>query len=175
VDHPAELISPQPWRSAAIVASAVAALELFALLLLGFVFGAKLFSDKAADATKAATRAERPATVAAGKEKTGSQGHAGPAPLLPRSKTSVIVLNGNGIPGAAAVSADRAHDLHYIVTATANAPRTDFPRSLVMFRPGYKSAATRLAKDMGVKRVAPLDGMQKGDLQGAQLAVIIGG
>jgi LytR cell envelope-related transcriptional attenuator len=174
MDHPAEFVSPQPWRAAAIVASGVAALELFALILLGLVFGAKLFSDKAADATKAAVHQERPAATA-GKESSGSSAHAGPVKLLPRAQTSVIVLNGNGIPGAAAVSADHAHELRYIVTATGNAPRTDFQHSLVMFRPGYKAAATRLAKDMSVKRVTPLDGMQKGDLQGAQLALIIGG
>ena len=75
----------------------------------------------------------------------------------------------------AAVSADTAHSLHYIVTATGNAPSTDFARSMVMFRPGFKPAAQRLAKDMGVKAVIPLDGITKGDLQGAQLALIIGG
>ena len=87
----------------------------------------------------------------------------------------MVVLNGNGIPGAAATSADRAHSLHYVITATGNAPRTDFQRSLVMFRPGFKAAAIRLAKDMNIKRVTPLDGVTKGDLQGAQLALIIGG
>jgi hypothetical protein len=94
---------------------------------------------------------------------------------LTRARTSVVVLNGNGIPGAAATSADRTHSLHYIITATGNAPRTDFQRSLVMFRPGYKAAAVRLAKDMSIKRVTPLDGVTKSDLQGAQLALIIGG
>jgi hypothetical protein len=46
---------------------------------------------------------------------------------------------------------------------------------MVMFRPGFKPAAQRLAKDMGIKAVTPLDGITKGDLQGAQLALIIGG
>ena len=73
------------------------------------------------------------------------------------------------------MSADKAHSLHYIVTATGNAPSTDFARSMVMFRPGFKPAAKRLAKDMGVKAVTPLDGISKGELQGAQLALIIGG
>ena len=58
--------------------------------------------------------------------------------------------------------------------ATGNAP-SSFSRSVVMFRPGYKPAARRLANDIGIKRVIPLDGITKGDLQGAQLALIIGG
>ena len=40
---------------------------------------------------------------------------------------------------------------------------------------GPKVKFGRLAKDMGVKAVTPLDGITKGDLQGAQLALIIGG
>jgi LytR cell envelope-related transcriptional attenuator len=178
MDQPFEFVPRQPWRTAALVATAVAAVELFILLLLGFVFGAKAFSDKTTTATVAAIKREVPAAAAskAGTDAKPQQPvkHERSGPL-PRGKTSVVVLNGNGIPGAAAVSADRAHGLHYIVTATGNAPRTDFPRSLVMFRPGFKPAAARLAKDMGVKRVIPLDGIQKNDLQGAQLALIIGG
>ncbi|HEX5467926.1 MAG TPA: LytR C-terminal domain-containing protein [Gaiellaceae bacterium] len=177
MDQPFEFAPPPPWRTAALVATAVAAVELFILLLVGFVYGAKTFSDKTTTATVAAIKREVPAaTSEVGKDaKPAQPAKHEPSGPLPRGKTSVVVLNGNGIPGAAAVSADRAHELHYIVTATGNAPRTDFSRSLVMFRPGFKPAATRLAKDMGVKRVTPLDGIQKSDLQGAQLALIIGG
>jgi hypothetical protein len=147
--------------------------------MLAFLFGARAFSSHTETATTAAvTRAvpDKAAVSAAAKsEKPTTPEKKGPARPLPRGRTSVVVLNGNGIPGAAAVSADRAHSLHYIVTATGNAPRTSFSRSVVMFRPGFKPAARRLAKDMHVKRVTPLDGITKGDLQGAQLALIIGG
>ena len=44
-----------------------------------------------------------------------------------------------------------------------------------MFRPGYEREAERLGTDMKIKRVVPLDGMSKGDLQGAHLALILGG
>lgn len=159
------------------VATGIAAVELFILLMVGFVWGAKAFSDKTETATVAAIKREVPAATAAHAKSKASE----PAkkthrhPLLTRARTSVVVLNGNGIPGAAATSADRAHSLHYIITATGNAPRTDFQRSVVMFRPGYKTAAVRLSKDMGIKRVSPLDGITRGNLQGAQLALIIGG
>ena len=161
------------------IATGIAAVELFILLLIGFVLGAKAFSDKTETATIAAIKREAP--QAAQTQTSNQEGSAqssrkkeGPK-VLPRGKTSVVVLNGNGIPGAAAVNADKAHSLHYIVTATGNAPSTGFARSMVMFRPGFKPAAHRLAKDMGIKAVTPLDGITKGDLQGAQLALIIGG
>jgi hypothetical protein len=177
MEHPVEYEPIQPWRAAAMIATGIAAIELFILLLIGFMFGAKAFSDKTETATIAAIKREVPkaAQTQAEKKPAEDSKEKQKPKVLPRGKTSVVVLNGNGIPGAAAVSADKAHSLHYIVTATGNAPSTGFARSMVMFRPGFKPAAQRLAKDMGVKAVTPLDGMTKSYLQGAQLALIIGG
>jgi apolipoprotein N-acyltransferase len=176
VDTPVEYEPLQPWRAAAMIATAVAVIELFLLLLIGFVVGAKAFGDKTEAATVAAIKRQVPqtATTSAQDGKPAAQGKHKEHALLPRGRTSVVVLNGNGIPGAAATTADTAHNLHYVITATGNAPST-FSRSVVMFRPGYKPAAQRLAKDMSIKHVTPLDGITKGDLQGAQLAVVIGG
>jgi len=177
MDHPVEYEPIQPWRAAAMIATAIAAIELFLLLLIGFVFGAKAFSDKTEAATVAAINREVPQAAKTSSQDGKPAAHEKqkkPPALLPRGRTSVVVLNGNGIPGAAATTADKAHSFHYIITATGNAP-TSFSRSVVMFRPRYKPAAQRLAKDIGIKRVIPLDGITKGDLQGAQLALIIGG
>ena len=179
LDHSVEYEPIKPWRAAAMIATGIAAVELFLLLLIGFVLGAKAFSDKTETATIAAIKREVPQAAqtqsAENKKPAETEKRKQGPTLLPRGRTSVVVLNGNGIPGAAAVNADKAHSLHYIVTATGNAPSTGFARSMVMFRPGFKPAAQRLAKDMGVKAVTPLDGITKGDLQGAQLALIIGG
>jgi hypothetical protein len=177
MDHPVEYEPLQPWRIAAMVATGIAAVELFILLLIGFLVGAKAFSDKTETATIAAIKREAPQaaqTQASEQQKPAEASQKAPK-VLTRGRTSVVILNGNGIPGAAAVNADKAHSFHYVVTATGNAPSTDFARSMVMFRPGFKPAAQRLAKDMGVKAVTPLDGITKTDLQGAQLALIIGG
>jgi len=161
------------------VATAIAAIELFILLLIGFLVGAKAFSSHTETATVAAINRAVPGAKTEGtatqSDSSSKHKKAKPAGPLPRGRTTVVVLNGNGIPGAAAVSADKAHSFHYVITATTNAPRTDFSRSVVMFRPGFKPAAQRLSKDMGVKHVSPLDGITKRDLQGAQLALIIGG
>jgi hypothetical protein len=167
-----------PWRTAAIVAAGVAALELLVLVIVGIVFGAKLVTDRAESAVAApraaaksgsASRGEGGAAAGKAAEKTA------PAAELPRSRTSVIVLNGNGLSGAASVGADRVRGLHYIIAATGNAPRTDFQRSIVMYRPGFKGEALRLGRDLHVRRVTPLDGLTRRDLQGAHLAFVIGG
>jgi hypothetical protein len=168
-----------PWRTAAIVAAAVAALELFVLIIVGVVFGAKLVTDRAESAVRA-PRASAAESESARPLKSGASTKQWPqktAPVaeLPRSRTSVIVLNGNGLSGAASVGAERVRGFHYLIAATGNAPRTDFQRSIVMYRPGFKGEATRLAHDLHVRRVTPLDGLTRRDLQGAHLAYVIGG
>jgi LytR cell envelope-related transcriptional attenuator len=165
-----------PWRTAAIVAAGVATVELFVLVVVGVVFGAKLLTDHAERAIAGPARAERTAAKdsAAGSErKNGATEPKGAE--LPRNRTSVIVLNGNGISGAAAAGADRLRRFHYIIAATGNAPRSDFRHSLVMYRPGFRAEAVRLGHDLHVRRAVPLDGLTRRDLQGAHLALIIGG
>jgi hypothetical protein len=167
-----------PWRTAAIVAAGVAAVELFILVILGVAFGAKLTSDHAEKALVNATTAAKVETAAPATTSTETKkakANATPTASLPRRKTSVIVLNGNGTPGAAAAMAQQLGHFHYTVAATGNANRTDFTRSLVMYRKGYEGEAIRLAHDLHVKRVTPLDGMSLRDLQGAHLALILGG
>src|SRR5919109_1695496 len=127
-----------PWRTAAIVAAGVAAVELFILIVLGVVLGAKLASNHAEKAvtTQSVTRSAAPAasqTATVSAPKGGSA--AAPSKPLPRGRTSVIVLNGNGLPGAASVGADRVRRFHYLIAGTGNAPRSDFRRSVVMYRP----------------------------------------
>lgn len=168
-----------PWRTAAVVAGGIAAIELFILVILGVAFGAKLTTDHAEQAVINATTAAKveaaapPATSTETKKKKNP--NAAPTASLSRGRTSVIVLNGNGTPGAAAETAQRLRHFHYTVAATGNANRTDFARSLVMYRKGYEGEAIRLAHDLHIKRVTPLDGMKLPDLQGAHLALIIGG
>jgi hypothetical protein len=175
VEHSSSLPSPQPWRSAALVAACVAAVELGLLLVLGFVFFGKYFAGEVEKAT------DRAAVVQAAVERDKSQARGGGAkaerrkPVLGRRETSVIVLNGNGVAGAAGSAAEGVRERTYVIAGTGNAPRSDFARSIVMYRPGFDREAARLARDAGVKRVAPLDGIRIRDLQGAHLALIVGG
>jgi hypothetical protein len=166
----------RPWRTATILVSAVAVLELFLLLAVGAVTLGKPLLDTlqgstthAAQPAKKAKRTAQHATPAAAPRATPLA-----APRLPRSETSVLVLNGNGIAGAAAAESQQLQRKGYIVADVGNAGRTDYERSLVMYRPGYKPEASRLAHDLRVKLVTPLDGLRKSDLMGAHVAIVMG-
>jgi hypothetical protein len=173
VDHRVDLPTPQPWRSAALIAGSVAAVELCILLIVGIVLFGKFFGGQVEKATDPVAVAK----AAVGRPQVGAKAPDGePArPLLTRRETSVIVLNGNGVAGAASVTAERVRHKHYRIAATDNAPRTDFRNSLIMYRPGFEREARRLARDLGINRVSPLDGLRIRQLQGAHLAYIVGG
>lgn len=158
----------RPWRTATLVASAVAALELVVLVGAGAMLLAKPLS-KHVRAT-----AEVHAFAPLAKEKPKPVQQKAGAPTHTRAETTVMVLNGNGRSGAAAAAADRVRRFGYLIGTTGNAPRSDYATSVIMYRPGYRAEGERLAKDLHVKVVGPLDGLSVRDLLGAHLAVIIG-
>jgi hypothetical protein len=160
----------EPWRTRAVVAAAVALIELVVILGVAVVVVGRPISHRVSAAAEAKVLA--PAKPAA-KPKQSAK----PAPAVPRlerNETSVIVLNGNGRSGAAAETADLVRARGYLIGSVGNAPRTDFARSVVMYRPGYKPEAKRLAKDTGVRGVSPLDGLTQKDMLGAHLALVVG-
>lgn len=178
MDHRADLPASPPWRNAAFIAATVATVELLILLVVGIWLFGKFFSDevsKATDPTTVATVAVERRLEAAGQLPGEEQTKPGAKAVLPRGETSVLVLNGNGIGGAASEAGEQVRRHNYLIAATGNANRTDYPRSIVMFRPGFKSEAQRLARDLGLKRVGPLDGVRIRDLQGAHVALVVGG
>jgi hypothetical protein len=179
VDHPLRLdhaeLAVRPWRTATLVVAGIAALELVLLVMLG---GALLAKPEHATARKAtaskavaAKHTTKPAPAAA---KATKPEKAAPA-QLPRRKVTVLVLNGNGRQGAAASAASRVSGKGYRIGLVANAPSHDYAASLVMYRPGFKGEAQRLAHDLGVHVVSPLDGVRPGQLHGAQAVLILGG
>jgi hypothetical protein len=95
-------------------------------------------------------------------------------PLRPRSATSVLVLNGNGIAGAASDMSTRLLTHGYRSAFATDAQVTTYARSVVLFRPGWEREAERLAKDARIRAVAPLDGpLPAGDSR-YSLAAIVG-
>jgi hypothetical protein len=151
-----------PWRTIAVVVAGVAALELLILVIVGVALVAKPMAHRAI--TNAAK------TPAVTKPKPEPM-----LPLLPRRLTSVTILNGNGVAGAAATEASRVRARGYKIGVVGNAPRGSFGQSVVMYRAGRIREARRLARDVGIAIVSPLDGLRKGDLHGAKLAVVVGG
>ena len=155
-----------PWRTATLVASAFAVVELVALVVLCVVLLAKPVSQHVQQAAAkkmfAPVKAKPRVATPIGK------------PKLTRAETSVIVLNGNGRSGAASDGAAKVLRHGYTIGSVGNAPRSDFTRTLVMFRPGYRPEGVRLAHDLKLKIVGPLDGIRTRDLMGAHVALIVG-
>jgi hypothetical protein len=174
VDHPIRLdrsdLAVFPWRTATVAVAAIAAIELVLLVMAGGALLAK--PEPATRHTR-----EKAAKGDAAKRVAAKPGPAPavPAAQLPRRKVTVVVLNGNGREGAAAGAANRVHRRGYRIGLVANAPSHDYATSLVMYRKGFQGEARRLARDLGVKVVGPLDGMRPGQLHGAHAVLILGG
>ncbi len=147
----------------------VAAAELVVLLV---VAGGPLITSNTDTAPKPAAKASKPARTAT--TKPASAVKTPPAADLPRRRVSVVVLNGNGRQGAAAATSSRIEGRGYRISAVGNAPSHDYPSSLVMYRPGFAAEGKRLARDLGIRLVSPLDGMRPGQLHGAHTVVILG-
>jgi LytR cell envelope-related transcriptional attenuator len=166
VDHP--LPSPDavgPWRTATLVVSAIAALELAVIVGAGVVV---LGRSVAKHVEKAAVqRVYAPAKTSA----TPADAPAGAASRS-RSQTVVTVLNGGSVSGAAAGRAQTLRSLGYTIGPVGNAPHP-VARTVIEYRPGYRAEAARLAADLHVKAISPLDGLRPGDLLGAQIALIL--
>jgi len=164
VEHALPNPSNHPWRTIAVVASGIATLELLVLVIVGVALLAKPVIHRAkAAATSASAPAQHP------------KANAKALPMLPRGSTSVTVLNGNGRSGAAASEASRVRARGYLVGDVGNAPRSGYGRSVVMYRAGRRREALRLARDLRIRLVSPLDGLRPRDLLGGQLAVVVGG
>lgn len=162
----------RPWRRATLAASLVAAVELVLLLVCAALLVAKPLTHALRDHARkaAATVHNTPAPVV----HTTATHAAVAVNLPPRSHTKVLVLNGNGENGAAHAEATRLEALGYRIAGAANAAREDYATTLVMYAPGFRPQAERLARDLHVQVVGPLDGMRPKALDGGQLAVVLG-
>ncbi len=154
--------SRHSWRTIAVVAAGIATLELMGLVVAATALVAR---PVAAHARAAVARQ----AAASSHEQTPKR------PLLPRRSVHVTVLNGNGIAGAAAATAARVRARGYRIGMVGNASGSGYGRSVVIYHTGRRPEALRLARDLGIRLVSPLDGLRARDLRGAQLAVVVGG
>jgi hypothetical protein len=145
-----------------VVAAGIATLELLVLV----VVVAAVLAKPAAHRARAAIA----------KQASSSPSEQAPArPLLHRRETIVTILNGNGVSGAAAATASRVRARGYKIRLVGNAPRSGYGRSVVMYRGQWRPEALRLARDLGISLVSPLDGLRIRDFKGAKLTVVVGG
>jgi len=161
----------RPWRTATLVASLVAALELIVLMALVFILLAKPLAHAMrshAEAAALAPAAKHQARVVHVKR------HPVGKPKLTRAQTGIFVFNGNGRTGAASAAAARLSALGYPIRGKGNAARQDYATTVVMYRRGFEAEGIRLARDLHVHVVGPLDGMRPSALHGGKLAVVLG-
>jgi hypothetical protein len=145
----------RPWRTATLVAVGVAIVE--AVLVIALIVMLVGSADGSASAART-PGAKKPHV----------------AKTLPRTKTRVLILNGNGRTGAAAAEAQIVKSMRYKVAGVGNAGRSDYGRSTVLYTAGREKEARRLAHDLGIAIVGPLDGISRQKLHGAAVAVILG-
>ena len=170
---------PFPWRTATLVATAVAVAELWGLIAIGaFHFVHPLRHAHTTAATPPAVT--HPLTTAAtvqrqvvpvpAKDRVEVAAH----PLRPRSQVRVLVLNANGVQGAAHAEAAQLRGLGYPIAAAENAPSHQYAQSMVMYVPGYLKEARRLANEIRIRLIAPVDGLTQSALQHSRLVVLLG-
>jgi hypothetical protein len=150
----------RPWRTATVVVSLVAAAELVVLVVVGIALLGKPLT--------------RHVRAAAKEEVLGAPDPKPALPPLSRARTRVVVLNGNGLVGAAGATAERVRSSGYRIAAVGNASRSDYRRSVVMYRPGRRPEGERLARDLDVPVVGPLDGIRLKSIGRAHAVLIVG-
>jgi len=156
------------WRKLTIVLGAVAAVEALVILVAAVV----LVARPVAHHLRSAALSESTASLDV-KGKTGPHTPVGKPRLAP-AQTVVMVLNGNGQEGAAAATAGKVRGLGYRIGTITNAQRTDYPKSVVMYRAGFRPEAMSLARRAGVGIVGPLDGIGAKKLGRAKVVYVVG-
>lgn len=167
MDHPLTAFDTvRPWRTATLVAAAVAAVELVLLVIVGGALFARHATTHATPVRAHVARRAVPTARPTPRKHTVAH--------LARRQVGVLVLNGNGRPGAASSAASRVHSHGYPVRAVGNAQRMDYTRSIVMYRPGFEAEGRRLGRDLGIGIVGPLDGLRAAQLHGARAVLVVG-
>jgi hypothetical protein len=151
VEHAQPFSRPVSWRLATLVAVALALATLGGLVLTHQ-------SQRTHPAAVADHAPKKPPAI----------------PLRPRSRISVLVLNGNGVSGAAGGLASDLLAVGYHPAIPGDAPNLEYARSLVLFRPGWQREAERLSRDARIPIVAPLDGRVAPEYAHIPLVLILG-
>jgi hypothetical protein len=145
MDHPTTYGREVPWKTTALVAAAFAAFELLFILVVGLALVGKAVTG---DGSPAQARVEAPAAKTATPAVKSAKPKPAPTrPTLSRSETSVIVLNGNGSPGAASERAAAWRRSTACARPTSRAPTSrsssarSSPLGAAAGRPGGRAVA----------------------------------
>jgi LytR cell envelope-related transcriptional attenuator len=106
--------------------------------------------------------------------KGGGESSRGPKPgaIVP-GEVEVAVLNGTSVPGLAAKVGDDVRVNGFRLGAVTNS-RDQFDQTVVMYAPGQLRAAKKVAHDLGVKPLQPIDRPTEQTAGDADVVVIAG-
>jgi LytR cell envelope-related transcriptional attenuator len=104
----------------------------------------------------------------------GGESGQGPKPgaIVP-GEVDVAVLNGTSVPGLAAKVGDDVRVNGFRLGAVTNS-RDQFDQTVVMYAPGQQRAARKVAHDLGVKPLQPIDRQTEQTAGEADVVVIAG-
>ena len=106
--------------------------------------------------------------------KGGGESGQGPKPgaIVP-GEVDVAVLNGTSVPGLAAKVGDDVRVNGFRLGAVTNS-RDQFDQTVVMYGRGQQRAARKVAHDLGVKPLQPIDRQTEQTAGDADVVVIAG-
>jgi LytR cell envelope-related transcriptional attenuator len=106
--------------------------------------------------------------------KGGGESSQGPRPgAIDPGEVDVAVLNGTSVPGLAAKVGDDVRVNGFRLGAVTNS-RDQIDQTVVMYAPGQQRAAKKVAHDLGVKPLQPIDRQTEQTAGDADVVVIAG-
>lgn len=112
--------------------------------------------------------------LVSGDDEGGSGGNSKQAAAKVKpGEIDVTVLNGTSVAGLAATFGDEVESKGFNLGAVTNSS-SSFEESVVMFKPGHKMEARKVAKQLGITKLQPMNGEIQSVSAGADVAVIVG-
>jgi hypothetical protein len=105
-------------------------------------------------------------------DNTGSEQSRKPGAVVPHD-VSVAVLNGTAVAGLGAKVADDVTANNFSLGTVGNS-RKEYDQTVVMYEPGEKKAAEKVAHDLGVKPIQKIDRATQEEAGNADVVVIAG-
>lgn len=103
----------------------------------------------------------------------GDQGSKQAAAKIKPAEIEAAVLNGTAVPGLAATWGDKVEEKGFQLGAVTNSSAS-FSESVVMFKRGHKPEASKVAKQLKIKKVQLMNGEIESVSAGAPVAVVVG-
>jgi hypothetical protein len=113
--------------------------------------------------------------ILSGGDEGDAKGHSGKAHVarVQPGEIEVAVLNGTAVAGLAATYGDKVEGKGFELGAVSNTS-SSFADSVVMFQRGHKPEAQKVAKQLGIDKLAPMNGEVQSVVSGADVAVVVG-